>query len=609
MVKFYSSFKESLLVNFSREKFQNGKLLIAFGLFLMLSQVGFGQTFPAPYNLTTGSWTFGGLIATEGATRYPTTGATGVASIGIVAATTALGPPLTITTYNTANMGFYGYSASGAPETALPNQFDVAHNQTYIAAYNTTRVQGQAGNGVSMNVVGGLQASTVLSPTGGHVGSTLVAINTSGRSAITIASTARMILTQAYVAATQNRDYALRLQYRIGTTGAFLDLPTPVSFNSLATPITYKATGATGAMDGVLPNSCDNQPIVHVRWAYGQIAGAAGNRINLGIDEITISSTAVVAATVFSNPNIFAFPNTTVSTTSADQILNVSALFLTASTPTSFTVAIPAPYGVSLTPGGPYTASINITPTAGTVANTNVYVAFSPTSSGAFPVNITISGDGATNKLVSVTGTGISPVTYYSKSTGNLDVLATWGLNTDGTGTAPVDFTSSGQTFEIRNRAAATIGAAWTVSGASSKVVVGDGSAVNFTVPSTFAFVAPVDVSALATLTLQNSTVPTIGTCAATSTVNFNQTGSFTLPVYAGGKSFGNLILQTGTKTLGATGNVANQYTVNGNLTVDNATVSANSTPFSFVILAGNLISQNLMNKTTKFQLNRFHFG
>jgi hypothetical protein len=70
----------------------------------------------------------------------------------------------------------------------------------------------------------------------------------------------------------------------------------------------------------------------------------------------------------------------------------------------------------------------------------------------------------------------LAQTNYYSKSTGNLNVLSTWGLNTDGTGTAPANFSTANNFFNIRNRATATIGANWTVSGTGSKVIVGDGT-------------------------------------------------------------------------------------------------------------------------------------
>jgi len=64
--------------------------------------------------------------------------------------------------------------------------------------------------------------------------------------------------------------------------------------------------------------------------------------------------------------------------------------------------------------------------------------------------------------------------TYYSKSTGNLDVLSNWGTNTDGTGTAPTSFTTTA-TYIIQNNLTPTIGAAWSVG--TNSVTVGNGSA------------------------------------------------------------------------------------------------------------------------------------
>ncbi len=53
--------------------------------------------------------------------------------------------------------------------------------------------------------------------------------------------------------------------------------------------------------------------------------------------------------------------------------------------------------------------------------------------------------------------------TYYYKGTGLLTDLANWGLNTNGTGTAPANFTDASQVFEIRNTTAVTLDGAWTV--------------------------------------------------------------------------------------------------------------------------------------------------
>lgn len=168
---------------------------------------------------------------------------------------------------------------------------------------------------------------------------------------------------------------------------------------------------------------------------------------------------------------------------------------------------------------------------------------------------------------------------YYSKSTGNLDLLATWGTSTNGTGTAPTSFTANNQVFNIRNNASPTIGAAWTVTGSNSKVVVGDGtSACNFQVPSGSSLTGKVDVSANATLSIANTTNPTLGTLNSASTVAFNGAGNQTIPV----ATYGNLTY-SGT----ATGSMAGACTINGNLSVSNGNLvldNTNNTSYTFTV-------------------------
>ncbi len=53
--------------------------------------------------------------------------------------------------------------------------------------------------------------------------------------------------------------------------------------------------------------------------------------------------------------------------------------------------------------------------------------------------------------------------TYYYKGTGLLTDVANWGTNTNGSGTAPSNFTDVAQVFEIRNTTAVTLDGAWTV--------------------------------------------------------------------------------------------------------------------------------------------------
>ncbi|WP_310393375.1 T9SS type A sorting domain-containing protein [Hymenobacter sp.] len=196
--------------------------------------------------------------------------------------------------------------------------------------------------------------------------------------------------------------------------------------------------------------------------------------------------------------------------------------------------------------------------------------------------------DGLAVDDFSLTATSVAPmpVTYYAKPTGNLELFSTFGTNVDGTGTAPTSFTANTQTF-IVGGAGRTIGADWTVSGTGSKVVI-DANA-SFTVPAAFNFTGPLDLGSGATLVQQNAApAVTYGTVAATSTIEFSQSGIYTLA--AGdipGTGFGNLALRNATKNLPGT-----TIAIAGNLVVDNVSGFSGGTivpNFTTVNLGGNL--------------------
>lgn len=156
---------------------------------------------------------------------------------------------------------------------------------------------------------------------------------------------------------------------------------------------------------------------------------------------------------------------------------------------------------------------------------------------------------------------------YYPKSSGNLNIVSNWGTNTDGSGPNPTNFTADYQVFNIQNNTTPTIGAAWVVSGIGSKVVVGDGTNTTiFTIPSSFAVNAVIDVSNNATLKMQNTTLPSLGNFAVGSTIEFGQSAGLTLP----DRNYpSNLIISgSGVKTWSPGAN----RTLSGNLTVQSGT-------------------------------------
>lgn len=121
-----------------------------------------------------------------------------------------------------------------------------------------------------------------------------------------------------------------------------------------------------------------------------------------------------------------------------------------------------------------------------------------------------------------VFGTPVSATTYYSKSTGALNVLGTWGTNTDGTGTSPMDFTTAGITYVVRNNSSPTLTGNWIISGIDSRITVQNG--INFTIPASFTYSGTIDVEAGGTVTANNATTSgiTFDDLSATSKVIYN---------------------------------------------------------------------------------------
>ncbi len=93
--------------------------------------------------------------------------------------------------------------------------------------------------------------------------------------------------------------------------------------------------------------------------------------------------------------------------TSSAQSITVSGTNLTG----AITVATPSGFELALTSGGPYSSSINLTPSSGTVTTTTVFVRLTNTTSGSPSGSVTITSSGATTINVSVSGVVTSVAT------------------------------------------------------------------------------------------------------------------------------------------------------------------------------------------------------
>lgn len=157
--------------------------------------------------------------------------------------------------------------------------------QTVVAPGFTTPLNVTANN-TSPNTFsgGGLLEAEITDPVVAFQGSNtadapflVVFLNTTGMNNIHVQYNLRDIDGSA-----DNSIQAVALQYRIGTTGDFVNIPSGFvadasSGPSLATQVT--------AMDVILPVACDNQAEVQVRWIT---TNAVGNDELIGIDDIVI---------------------------------------------------------------------------------------------------------------------------------------------------------------------------------------------------------------------------------------------------------------------------------------------------------------------------------
>jgi hypothetical protein len=210
---------------------------------LSLGYVGWGQTNPTAFDLSTGSFTFTGF---------------------------AVG---TTTTYPASMQGWKFAAEPTTPTTNAPSaDFALSASSTTIT---TGSIRNEVANGIS-----------ILNSGSNNLGAIVIAVNTTGRSDVKVTFTALQTTDGT------TRINALRLQYRIGTSGTFTDV----------TPITEYLTTLNGTntaqtfTDVVLPSSIENQSNVQIRWIYYAYSGS-GTRDRIRLDEITISSSVAANAT------------------------------------------------------------------------------------------------------------------------------------------------------------------------------------------------------------------------------------------------------------------------------------------------------------------------
>ena len=174
------------------------------------------------------------------------------------------------------HMAFLQCASNAAPDPVLLTDCGTPWTLPYDRT-NRSRFSGAGEEGVAF-----LNTSDPQPDGGSYLGAALLALNTMGVTRATLVWRAGTIMPGG-------RRYAIRLQYRPGTSGPFAD------FNdALGTPLEYQGESVAGASRTfgpiALPVGLLGQPLAQLRWKYYWVAGNNGTRDQLRLDDIMVTS-------------------------------------------------------------------------------------------------------------------------------------------------------------------------------------------------------------------------------------------------------------------------------------------------------------------------------
>ncbi len=285
--------------------------------------------------------------------------------------------------------------------------------------------------------------------------------------------------------------------------------------------------------------------------------------------EVLITNAGVTNMSVFRNKIIATEPTVASTALSFSGIqANSVTLNFTKGNGAKRIILAKAASSVNTDPTDSFAYSANALFGSGAQIGSGNYVVYNDTGSSVTVNNLTTgtnyyftvyeyNGSAAyTNYLTSSTLTGnqiVSGNVFYSNASGPLNLTSSWGTNTNGTGTAPANFTTPGSFYFVQNNSSPTINANWAVSGTSSLIVFGDGTnAFNFIIPSGLTVTCDtISVKANVTLTIQGTL--SINKSFFDNTVTAQYLGTSAQNVAPG--NYYNLVFMSGAKTL--TGNVS----------------------------------------------------
>lgn len=329
-----------------------------------------------------------------------------------------------------ANIAFW--VANGRQESTAPTV-----NGDWNCAYNLTansRFVGRGADGISMVNTGTGGLATCANPTSTgtiYPYAVVLALNTTNRVSLQVAWTGGTVAVGA-------RPYLLQLQYRIGSSGSFIDVSGAV----------YSANATAGnaqTFTSSLPVVCENQSLIQIRWIYIQPTAGSGTRPELRLDEISLNSSAA-SPTLAVTPTTIT--NLTYTTTNggpspADSVV-VSGSALTGF-PGDITVTTTDPTNFELSTTSKNTGfadNLTIPYTTSTLANTKIYVRLKAAlPENPYTGNITFSGGGTSSPpSVSLSGSVTSVPPPIITTSGTLTAFSTFA----GAPSASQSYTVSG---------------------------------------------------------------------------------------------------------------------------------------------------------------------
>lgn len=225
-----------------------------------------------------------------------------------------------------------------------------------------------------------------------RVGAMVLSLNTTGRQSISVTWTGRTILVN-------NREYAIRLQYRIGNG----DNDANADWQEFNIPVEYNRQQNDGDFmempTVVLPSSCNNQALVQLRWVYYyKDTGVSGARALLAVDDVLVESETLGLSSIVVTPNPLSGFLQQIGNASDEKIFTVQGFFLTE----DIQLTVPTPFEISLSSGSGFSNSLTLNETGGEVPLTNVYVRLNSTAGGVFSENISLESQGATGSVTAL---------------------------------------------------------------------------------------------------------------------------------------------------------------------------------------------------------------